>query len=289
MEFKNFIASLLRKGNLNQSEIDWVVNTHLDEYARAFTSMAYDPSNNYEDLEQKGDASANAFLVWYFYNRFPQLNCPEGVPVVARLKIVYSAKATFFKIAKNLGFWSHIRATQTERDNKEKSLLEDVFEAFVGATQSIFDNRFETGFGFVIACRMLKSFFDDVHISLEYEDLYDAKTRLKEYFDTNKQIGKLVTDFNPNTRVVTLSIAQDQKPIVVPVARLSNTLQSFDCRHEVSVSIKNDKATVIARRLDRLTESSAKTKAEAEQKASLKALNRLNVRPNKKFALLCVK
>jgi hypothetical protein len=42
------------------------------------------------------------------------------------------------------------------------------------------------GVGYAIVYTILKSIFDNMNISLKYEDLYDAKTRLKELCDMYK-------------------------------------------------------------------------------------------------------
>jgi hypothetical protein len=72
-----------------------------------------------------------------------------------------------------------------------KSLLEDVFEAFLGATESIIDSCVEVGSGYKVIYSILENIFDDMDISLKYEDLYDAKTRIKETFDSNTSLGTL--------------------------------------------------------------------------------------------------
>ena len=54
----------------------------------------------------------------------------------------------------------------------------------------------EKGVGYAVVYKLLENIFNNIHISLKYEDLYDAKTRLKELFDLyNKgesNIGVLV-------------------------------------------------------------------------------------------------
>ena len=108
------------------------------------------------------------------------------------MRAVFSLlKATFFDIADKLGFWDFITATEEERMKIRKDLLEDVFEAFIGATAYILDNNIRQGVGYAIVYDILASIFDGMEISLKYEDLYDAKTRLKELIDFFKEaIGK---------------------------------------------------------------------------------------------------
>jgi hypothetical protein len=43
--------------------------------------------------------------------------------------------------------------------------------------------------GYGIVHDILSSIYDEIPISLEYNDLYDSKTRLKELFDTHKELG----------------------------------------------------------------------------------------------------
>lgn len=293
--FSEVVKKVLAKGKLKQGDIDRLVDRNIHIYTQAFTSAGYDPEFNYEELEQKGDASANNFLVWYFYNRFPQLNCPAGVAVVARLKIVYASKNSFQEIAEKLGFWPYINATQYERDTKRKSLLEDVFEAFIGATQQILDDDHELGFGFTIICRILKGIFDEIHISLDYEDLYDAKTRLKEYFDANQNIGKLESKYDPQTRTVTLFITEKERPISMPINRLTEFLIKKDGDSSANVSVNQRTGTVTVsfsqssgKVIQQLASASAPTKAEAEQKASQQALILLNVQTKKDLSLVCL-
>lgn len=286
------IKNILRKGNLTKEDIDRLVYKNMNIYTQAFTSSGYDADFNYEVLEQKGDASINAFLVWYFYDRFPQLNCPAGVSVIARLKIVYQSKNSFQRIADKLGFWPYIQATQHERDTRRKSLLEDVFEAFFGATQQILDDAYEIGFGFPLICRILKGLFDEIDISLMYEDLYDAKTRLKEYFDSNPDIGKLVTSFDARNRMITLSIAEKSKPTVVEVRNLGQLL--VGSLNAANVVMKPGGIAHVTwtqssgKLIKKLASASAPTRAEAEQEASRIALDVLNVKAKKDLALVCI-
>jgi dsRNA-specific ribonuclease len=195
-------------------------------YQQSFTSAAADPIDNYEYLEQMGDVTANKFLVYYFYRRFPVLKCTAGVKVVARLKINYGSKKVFSELARKEGFWDWINASEEEFSKCPIDLLEDTFEAFVGATESILDERVEPGVGAVAAELFLKRIFDAVDISLKYKDLYDSKTRLKELFDVfGEQLGKIkyseFREYDSEGNQVTTSrvyrIMSHRKPILMAV------------------------------------------------------------------------
>lgn len=192
-QFKDLIYSVLDKSKMKKKYIDALLSeSSLKQYSIAFTSAEYSKTDNYEYYEQLGDISANTFIVWYFHRRFPSLNNNEGVSTVARLRINYGSKASFFPIADNLGFWPFISATMYEREKDRKDLLEDTFEAFLGCTQQLLDNMFVYGVGYAVIYDILANIFDNKFpvVSLKYEDLYDAKTRLKEIFDYYVKIGQ---------------------------------------------------------------------------------------------------
>jgi len=191
-DFKAMITSFLERGNLKAKYINLLTNdANMLLYGQAFVSDTVNEAENYEVFEQLGDVSANKFIVWYSYKRYPQLFCPSGVPVVAHLRINYGAKKTFFQIGESLGFWNFISASVDERSRKKKDLLEDVFEAILGVTEYILDNQFRVGVGYGIIYDILKSIFDNLEMSLQYDDLKSSKTRLKEIFDKNVTMGQL--------------------------------------------------------------------------------------------------
>jgi dsRNA-specific ribonuclease len=192
--FKKLIYKLLEKGKLKPKYLNILTNdTNMELFGKAFTSPTADSLNNYEMYEQLGDLSANKFIVWYVYKRFPQLRCSKGVKIAARLRINYGSKQSFYEIAETYGFWDFITASVEQRQHKKKPLMEDALEAFIGCTETILDDMFQPGVGYGVVYDILKSIFDDINISLSYNDLYDPKTRLKELYDMyTDTLGKIV-------------------------------------------------------------------------------------------------
>jgi len=183
-DFKELIFNLLKKAKLKTHYINILLDENsLEYYNKAFTSDTADIENNYEVFEQLGDITANKFIVWYMHRRFPKLMCSQGVKVVARLRINYGAKQSFSNIADKLGFWDFITASEEERSRCKKPLLEDTFEAFIGVTEYLIDTKIRECVGYSVVYNILENLFNEIQISLKYEDLYDAKTRLKELFD----------------------------------------------------------------------------------------------------------
>jgi dsRNA-specific ribonuclease len=100
------------------------------------------------------------------------------------LKANHVSKKSLSDIARKLGFMEHI--VYDKNKENETNLLEDVFEAFFGFTVHLLDENYMYGIGHGIVYDILASIFDDIDVSLEYNDLYDAKTRLKELFDRHR-------------------------------------------------------------------------------------------------------
>jgi len=203
-DFKDLIISLLKTGKLKDKYIEILTSEKsMETYGFAFTADSLaNPEKNYECYEQMGDRAASHFMVSYFFRRFPILECSEGNKVVAKLIINYGAKKSFSSIAAELGFWKFITCPENGnipkkkyRNTHMKELLEDVLEAFLGCTEKLLDEAFRHGVGYAIVYDILSNIFDKISISLEYEDLVDAKSRLKETFDLNwisEEIGEIV-------------------------------------------------------------------------------------------------
>lgn len=184
--FKNMIKKLLKMGKLVDKYIDCLVNDkNMEIYKSVFTHSSVDEKNNYEFLETLGDVTVNKITVWYLSRRFEHLRTPG---VLSKLKNYLTSKKGLFSITESLNkeginFWEFISASQEIRDTKKKPLLEDVFEAFIGATENIIDTNIRRGAGYEICYCIVESILDKVEISLKYEDVFDAKSRLKETFD----------------------------------------------------------------------------------------------------------
>ena len=263
--FRSLLVGLLKRGKLSDTDIaNLLTEENLSEYSKVFTSKHADPENNYEIYEQLGDVSANKFLVWYMYKRFPFLNCTEGIKIVARLKIKYTAKQTFFNIAyHDLGFWKFITAHESEREHRQKALLEDALEAFVGCTEHILDVKYRNGVGYAIVYDILSTMFDSIPVSLNYEELVDAKTRLKELVDhCHERIGEIKYVEERSEKFITSKVFRDYDFPTVPV--WNEKLQRM-------VSQK----TGPARRSEVIGYGSASIKPDAQQKAAEFALRKL--------------
>lgn len=190
-KFWNAIRTVIEKSGMKKEHINKLLSDTraYDVYNCVFTHFSADNEKNYEWLEILGDSTLNKCVVWYISKRFPELRCPEGVKIIARLKINLISKKTFADIATRLNWWEFVTADEEIKQTKKKKLMEDIFEAFFGATEMLIDSIVYPGSGYAICYRIVASLFNELDISLSYESLYDPITRLKEVFDYFKDIG----------------------------------------------------------------------------------------------------
>lgn len=191
-KFQEFIIQLLRKSGLRKKYIDRLCGKeeNMILFEQAFTHSSINEKDNYEFFEIIGDVTCNKIIVWYLKERFPELQNAEGVKVIARLRINLVSRKSFSMIAKKIGFDEFIRCDKEIMEQKEKSILEDVFESFFGVTEYLLDQEIYSGSGYGICYRIMKNILDTITISLRYEDLYDPITRLKETFDYYRSPGR---------------------------------------------------------------------------------------------------
>jgi dsRNA-specific ribonuclease len=199
------VSSVLALGQLKPEYIELLTGDEsMRVYSASFTSPAFNPEHNYDAYEFLGDATLNKIIVWHLARRFPQLMNVENVKTLARLKINLISKVSFARFGRELGIDKYITCTEDEWVKSQTKLVEDTLEAFIGAIESQIDSRIKLGAGYAICYGIIGPILDRIDISLEYEDLYDAITRLKEVFDTYQRIiGKVeyVTKQDPDTKL----------------------------------------------------------------------------------------
>lgn len=211
-KFNEFIAGILKECCLLPSEKVQEYLQHIDVFEQAFTSSTASSEKNYEAFEILGDLILNLCVVKYLTTRFPQLMADDGsgVSTLARLKINLISKSTFSKFAEKLKFGDYIASDMLTRRDDMPSLLEDTFEAFTGALMKVSEmcdkNSSRKGYlvGFGPQYRMISGMFDEMEISLKYEDLYDAKTRFKQLIENKgfESSVKFEQEINENGKIV---------------------------------------------------------------------------------------
>lgn len=286
-KFEFFLSRILQLSDLRPIYRDILLSpSSLRIYDKVFTHKTADPSNNYEFLEFLGDTTLNKSIAWYLSRRFPQLNCPAGVKILTRLKINLICKKSFGRFAKRLGFWAFVSADEDTRNTKMDKTLEDVFEAFFGATETIVDERLGFGVGYHVCYGVIKNILDTEPISLKYNDLFDAKTRLKEIFDQyGSELGVLVYESQRDDSMFKViakrKIIRVDKPTPVHVDPKRVGVQvafsmfiDLQKRYNTLIKSKNIVSQVEEASFD-IGAGSAYLKADAEQRAAEEAIAHL--------------
>lgn len=200
--FKNMIKSVLMKSNLKPKYLDMLLTPEaLEMYGKAFTSNTInskyneitekvvedvDSDNNYEVFEKLGDGVFQNFIAWYAFRLLGQDRRVVQVKTYAGIKSKYGSREEFAPVADSLGFWNFISASEYARKHKRKSLLEDVFEAFIGATSYYLDDKIRNGVGYAICYDILNTIMNTLKIETTFEELQDYVSKLNEFTLRNK-------------------------------------------------------------------------------------------------------
>lgn len=188
--FKNFIARILSHGKINQKNISLLTSSsNLETFLQAFTHKSFS-ENNYERLELKGDRILNDCVTQYLVERFPQI---INIGFLTKLQHRYISKKILSKISYQNNFVPFIRVSQDSiiqalnnnplEKSISKDILEDVFEALIGAIDTVCSRHFRRGVGYALIYSLLKYYLDKEDIPIRYDLIYDDKSRVKELYD----------------------------------------------------------------------------------------------------------
>jgi dsRNA-specific ribonuclease len=186
-------------------------------YERAFTHKSYDVINNYEFLEFIGDGTVNNCTKWYISRKFNEydLTAAPQEPL-SRLMITIVQNKTLADIANKLGFWTFLRSSMLQRQSDMKDMLEDVFEAFIGATQWVIDQYIGMGAGYAICYNIIASILDEQDMikkfeerrarglpAIEYDAVCDSISILKQTMEdaqlnVQQHIGRIIPNPDPS-------------------------------------------------------------------------------------------
>lgn len=109
-----------------------ITSDHVSIFRQAFMHKSVDVKNSYERLEHLGDAVLGCIVSGYLYARYPTQN--EGFLTRMRTKLVNSTMLA--SLSKRLKFDRYVNIKSGF--SITTSVLEDVFEAFVGALHLTF-------------------------------------------------------------------------------------------------------------------------------------------------------
>jgi dsRNA-specific ribonuclease len=199
--------------------------------------------------EFHGDVVFNLSVVEYIRENFKEITSLDWN---SGLKINFVSSHFLSKTAIKYGFWEHIVFGQDKIDlfnskqnpMEEEDFLkanEDVMEAVSGAITEILNAKTSRGIGYNACYNMIKSyldvsvevlFFKELFAKKDYQGMYDqlinAKTRLKETFDYKKWTDS-TNSCTLSTNLVLYNISE--KPIgkLKPFRRNAMSIYISDC------------------------------------------------------------
>jgi dsRNA-specific ribonuclease len=202
-DFENFILDLLTKYSGLKYPENYLTTANLAQFARAFTSASFeqrDKDFNYECFEQMGDVSVNKSIVDYCYRKLGLTGDSKAVKVISKLKSKYASRQGESEMAEALGFWRFVNASDEDKKVNRKKLLEDVFEAFIGALEYTVGKQQEVeNVGYIVAYRFISKVMDAINAEdfkhyLDVIEEAEAKGRSKTgalFEEVNDPITKL--------------------------------------------------------------------------------------------------
>lgn len=203
--FYDFQVAMLKRGLVKEKNIEKILSEeNMKELKKAFTHSSHDPDNNLEMYEFLGDSTVNEFVAYYIKKRFPKI---VSVKWLTRIKHNLVSKKQLAVFCRREGLEDHILCSDEIRALKSKlpkdirdyrsakgknkdyvSVLEDVMEAYMGCLVTIITNSGnQHGTAVQVCHNILESFFDAEKISIKYEDVFDAVSRLKELYESKRR------------------------------------------------------------------------------------------------------
>lgn len=199
--FITFLNNIFKKGGIKQKYTNVLFSPRsLDIFDTALTFGEANPVKNHQFYEFLGDITFNKSLVWWFSRRYPKLHGPLGVEIGARIKIAYGSRHSLFNIGQKMGIWEFITMKEEDKLNMRR-IVEDSVEALIGAMETILDEEFLIGVGYNIVYSIFSTFFDEMITKLDYETLYDPKTRIHHWVKDLMQINPTTKIYYKNVRL----------------------------------------------------------------------------------------
>ena len=206
--FRDTISKILiERGNLRADIVSSLLNLDvLEIYKEAFTHMCVSYEKNYEVWETLGDRAAKGLLAFYSVRRFPDLlTSPGSSEILTGIGQRYESKAFFHKLFDYRGCERisaykedlvYINPSQAEDKvygdfvlvQLDKSMKEDIFEAFLGVTQYLIDSKIQLGMGNAICYNIFSSLYDEQDIEPDITTTASLISVLNELFNASPRM-----------------------------------------------------------------------------------------------------
>jgi len=186
--YRRVLTSVFEWVGLESALIEFIL---LDRnlWRMTFTDKSFDAAFNYNALEFTGDSELAAFIKEHVACKFPQYYTSAGVKVLSRISSNMVSKEVLANLSKQLGFWPLVRGRNAKQ--LPMSIAEDIFEAFVGTLSIVLLRVANRNQRQEILFSILHTIYTTFVNDLNTDNMFDAKTMLKELVDNNKSLGLL--------------------------------------------------------------------------------------------------
>jgi ribonuclease III len=200
--------------------------------------------DDYERLEFLGDAVVSVVVAKYLFERFPDEN--EGFLTKMRTKLVNGEMLGF--LANKLGFGEFAIMSRHIEDKckgrTSQHILEDMFEAFVGAmfldfneidNYNLLDN-FYSGIGFQICekfiIHVIEEFVDFSELILKNNNYKEMLTKyFNEKYETSINFSDPTVEGGLNDRLYTVDVLDDKNMVMgTGVGKSKKKAEQYACK-----------------------------------------------------------
>jgi dsRNA-specific ribonuclease len=264
---------LIERGNLRADVVNSFLNLDvLEMYKQAFTHSSVSKDKNYEVWETLGDGTMKGAIRLYSVRRFPEILVSDRASeTLTNIGQNYESKKSFSKVFDYLGF-DQISAYREELLHLHPQfqlstdriygdfvlnelfigIKEDIFEAFIGATNYLIDSKIQLGLGNAICYNILSSVLDEQEMELSVTASKDSVSKLKEIFDKSKLVyenvkGKKLDTFyfhehqyetDPRTGKIRMKL--DLTFLPDPTGKRRNIIKKFVITQKIVESLVSD-------------------------------------------------
>jgi len=201
-EFRNAIQEILVRCKIRYSVIESIIssNDKMQNFLSAFTHPSVDREFNYLLYNFLGNAVLDESIVFYLKYRFPRIQSVKWLTKIkhsiTNRKLLASLvtmganspdKLPPRSIAKFIRYDAEFAEEIKDGGLKYVSFVENIMKALLGSiilTIEQYPYPQPHGVGVQIAFYLIQSYFDSINISVKYENVFDAVSRLKELYES---------------------------------------------------------------------------------------------------------
>lgn len=178
-DIREFVANILiERGKVDAMQVHTILDTKGVMLMRqAFTHWTMQNEPNYEFLETTGDALFNHIVVRYLPRRFPSLytahnashKMTEALKLYTSREIApeFTNKLKLDTVLRWCSFWYKCDQYSVAQISMNAKVKTDVFEAFIGAVEQLFDSRMMMHSGYFVAYSIVESLLNEIDMTID--------------------------------------------------------------------------------------------------------------------------